>query len=361
MQDLQMRGLFRRLPLLGGLVLTVTLAVLAGCAQKPPPPPPPPPVVVIPPKPTPPMGAPENMTVPPVNANGTRQTVNSGISTPQAVWNLRSAYNVAALNCIEPQYAPILDGYKRFLTVYAKQLASANKEIDRSFRTQHAGVEAIRARETYQTQVYNFFSLPPVDSGFCQAAMEVSVELQTVDASQFENYAFSGLAKMEAPFKSFFDVYEQYKADLAAWQSRYGGGLITVRPSVEQQAEIGTQATQPPSAPTPQPALPQAQVQSPTASAPQPASAPTPAPSLTLPQTEVQTPAVSAPPPASAPTPQPAPSLTLPQTQVQTPAATAPQPAAPAPVLVLPPVQPQTPPLTVPQTPPQTPVITLPQ
>src|SRR3546814_1069991 len=118
----------------------------------------------------------------PVDANGKSQTINSGISTTQAVWNLRSAYNVAALNCIEPRYAPILDGYKRFLTVYAKQLASANKEIDRSFRTQHAGVEAIGARETYQTQVSNFFSLPPVDTSFCQAAMELSTALQTVDA-----------------------------------------------------------------------------------------------------------------------------------------------------------------------------------
>ena len=326
MQDLKMRGLIRRLPLLGGSVLTIALAVLAGCAPKPPPPPP---VVVIPPKPTPPMGAPENMTIPPVDANGTRQTVNSGISTPQAVWNLRSAYNVAALSCIEPQYAPILEGYKRFLTVYAKQLASANKEIDRSFRTQHDGIEAIRARETYQTQVYNFFSLPPVDSGFCQAAMELSTELQTVDASQFENYAFTGLAKMEAPFKSFFAVYEKYRADLAAWQSRYGGGLITVRPSFEQQAEIGADKTQQPSAQAPQqpsPVQPQPQPQTPVLVLPQAQPQPQ-SPSLVLPQQ---------------------PTLVLPQ----------PQPQPQAPTIVPPAVQPQTPSLTLPQEPSQAPIQT---
>lgn len=243
MDNLKLKGLVRRAPLLAGSGLILTIAVLSGCAQKAPPPPPPAPVVVIPPKPMPPMGAPEEMTIPPVGANGVRQTVNSGISTPQAVWNLRSAYNVAALTCVEAQYAPILDGYKRFLKVYAKSLNAANKEIDKSFRTAHTGTAATRARETYQTQVYNFFSLPPVDSGFCQAAMEVSTELQTVDPSQFETYAFTGLAKMEAPFKAFFDVYEQYKADLAAWQARYGGGLITVRPTFEQQTEIGKKTT----------------------------------------------------------------------------------------------------------------------
>jgi len=224
----------RRLSLLAGAATATTLAVLAGCAKPPPPPPPPPPVVVIPPMPAPPMGAPLDMTIPPVDAAGVRHTVNYGISTSQAVWNFRSAYNVAALNCVEAQYAPILDGYKRFLKVYAKSLDKANKEIDASFRTQHTGRAATVARETYQTQVYNFFSLPPVDSGFCKAAMDVSVELATVDPSQFESWSFGGLAKLEAPFKDFFNVYEQYRADLAAWQARYGGGQIVVRPTIEQ-------------------------------------------------------------------------------------------------------------------------------
>jgi hypothetical protein len=229
------QGMRRRLPLLAGSVLAVTLAALAGCAKPPPPPPPPPPVVVIPPMPSPPMGAQAEMTIPPVAEDGQRHTVNYGISTSQAVWNLRSAYNVAALNCIEPEYAPILDGYKRFLKTYDKSLHKASLEIDRSFQSQHKGRAAIVARETYQTQVYNFFSLPPVDAGFCRAAMELSTELMTVEPSQFEGYSYQGLAKLEAPFKEFFAAYEQYRADLAAWQSRYGaGGLITVRPTSEQ-------------------------------------------------------------------------------------------------------------------------------
>jgi hypothetical protein len=234
-----MRGLARRAPLLAGSVLAVTIAALSGCAPEPKPAPPPP-VVVIPPKPLPPLGAPEDMPIPAMGADGTRHTVNSGISTSQAVWNLRSAYNVAALNCVEAEYAPILEGYKRFLKVYAKPLNAANKDIDKSFLTVHVGREAIKARETYQTQVYNFFSLPPVGTGFCQAAMDLTAELQTVDASHFETFAFTGLAKMEAPFRQFFDSYEQYKADLAAWQARYGGTNITVRPNFDQQAEIGT-------------------------------------------------------------------------------------------------------------------------
>lgn len=212
------------------------LAALAACAPKqvavvaPPPP-----VIVVPPKPTPPNGAQLDMTIPPVAADGERHTVNYGISTPQAVWNLRSAFNVAALNCTEAQYAPILAGYKRFLTVYDKSLDKANAEIDRSFRTGHTRRDAIIARESYQTQVYNYFSLPPAGTGFCEAAMGVASDLETVTPDQFETWSYIGLAKMEKPFKDFFNAFEKYRADLAAWESQFGGGLVTVRPSFEQQ------------------------------------------------------------------------------------------------------------------------------
>lgn len=243
----EFRGFGSKLPVLAGSAMALAIAALSGCAPKPapPPPPPPPPIaIVIPPKPIPPMGAPVDMTIPPVDASGNRQTVNSGISSSQAVWNLRSAYNVAALNCVEPEYAPILAGYKRFLKVYAKQLATANKDVGASFSTQHSGRAAIVARESYQTQVYNFFALPPVDSGFCGAAMDLTTALEAVTPDQFNAYAFIGLAKMEAPFKSFFDQYDAYKKNLAAWQSSYGGGDITVRPTFDQQVQAQSAVVQ---------------------------------------------------------------------------------------------------------------------
>lgn len=211
-----------------------TLALLAGCAT-PPPPPPPPPVVVIPPLPQPPLGAPDSLTIPPVDANGQRHTVNTGISSVQTIWNLRSAYNVAALNCMKPEDAPILAGYKRFLALYDKKLDWASSEIDRSFQTQYSGREAIKARETYQTQVYNFFALPPVTPTFCEAARQVSADLDAITLDGFEAYSYVGLAKLEAPFKAFYDSYAQYMADRAAWEAKYGGRIV-----VMGQANPGT-------------------------------------------------------------------------------------------------------------------------
>ena len=204
------------------------VAIISACAKKAPPPAPPP-VVVIPPQPRPPQGAPENMTIPESAEDGTRRTVNSELSTAQAVWNLRSAYNVAALNCTAPQYAPVLAGYKQFLKVHDKTFDKANASLTRDFQA-NFGKNGTRQRETYQTQVYNYFAIPPVTSAFCDAAMELATEAAAVPAGQLEGYAPQGLAKIEAPFMAFFTAYEQYKRDLAAWQARYGG-IVVVAPT----------------------------------------------------------------------------------------------------------------------------------
>jgi len=57
----------------------------------------------------------------------------------------------------------------------------------------------------------------------------VSMELAAVRAGQLEGYAAQGLAKIEAPFMDFFNAYDQYRADLAAWQGKYGG-IVVVAP-----------------------------------------------------------------------------------------------------------------------------------
>ena len=218
--------------------LAAAISVLAACAQKTPPPPPPP-VVVIPPQPQPPMGAPENMRIPEAAEDGTRKTVNSSLSTAQAVWNLRSAYNVAALNCIEPEYAPILAGYKDFLKVHDKSLDKANADLTKNFNGAF-GKSGARERETYQTQVYNFFAVPPVKATFCGAAMQIATEIAAVPAGQLEGYAPQGLAKIEAPFMEFFNAYDQYRADLAAWQAKYGG-IVVIAPQQTQNTTTTVQ------------------------------------------------------------------------------------------------------------------------
>ncbi len=207
------------------------LAALSACAAKqvayvPPPPPPPPLIVVIPPRPMPPQGAPANMTVPPLDFAGLYRSVNRNITPVQSLWNLRSAYNVAALNCREPQYATIVDSYREFLRVHAKALTKTNRMVDTEFRSLH-GAAYVPFRETYMTEVYNHFALPPTMTDFCDAVFAVAREAQLIPSGELETFAARSLPAIEAVFDNFYRRMEKYRVDVALWEASFG-----VKPAV---------------------------------------------------------------------------------------------------------------------------------
>ena len=201
------------------------ILILAACATKappPPPPPPPPPVEISPYRPLPPSGATYTMVMPPLGADGRHRTVLRGLDEDQRLWYFRSAWNVAALNCVGPEYQPILDGYGAFLKGNVKTLRAVNARIDKKFRSDNPnGSESIKAREKLMTSVYNFFALPPARAEFCQAAMQVAAMSAAMPKPDAMALA-ANFPLFEAPFENFFTAYDQYQRDSAAWDVRYG-------------------------------------------------------------------------------------------------------------------------------------------
>lgn len=209
----------------GGLAAVLGASLLAGCGQKKPiavvlPPPPIAPPVVIPPRPYPPIGAPAAMTIPPLGPDGVRNTVNAHLSATQTLWNFRSAYNVAALNCLRPEHGEIVVGYRAFLKKHAKGLTAANRGVDAEFRAKH-GAAFIRPREAYMTQVYNYFANPVTLRAFCDASLAMSRDVQLVAPAQLATFSATELPKIESVFEAFFRAYEQYRMDAANWDARY--------------------------------------------------------------------------------------------------------------------------------------------
>ena len=213
-----MKELGRTRLLLAGAVV-VAISLVSACTTAPPPPPP-----ASAPKyvsrPYPPMGAAPNLTIPPTGVDGTRLTINRALSVRQAVWNLRSAYNVAALNCTKPQYAPILTNYGDFLKKHEKALRSINSALDQDFKAQF-GSGYIAKRENFQTQVYNYFALPAVIPALCDTTLAMGPELGAIAPGQLELYAPSSLAKLETVYLDFFDRYDLYRRDFVQWQIDY--------------------------------------------------------------------------------------------------------------------------------------------
>ena len=204
------------------------LTLLAGCSKPPapvpappPPPPPPAPVIIIPPRPAPPSGATANVVVPAIGPDGVRHTILVDTVAAQRVWNFRSAWNVAALNCTAPEYADITTEYRVFLKKHAKSLALANRSVDALFRQKY-GKGYVAQRETYLTNLYNYFAYPPTLPTFCSYALSVAREMPQVpmkDLPTFSEKAFNGFAKV---YEDFYVAYDKYRADLADWNAKYG-------------------------------------------------------------------------------------------------------------------------------------------
>jgi len=143
------------------------------------------------------------------------------IHPDQIVWNMRSALNVAALDCNQPQHAEIQSGYRTFLRTHAKRLATANRGVDTGFRARF-GAGFVRQRESYLTRVYNFYAFPPVLSKFCDATMLVMRDLPPVTSLQLHNFAALTMPKLDQVYEDFYRDYAKYQVDAAAWDARYG-------------------------------------------------------------------------------------------------------------------------------------------
>ncbi|MFD1106715.1 hypothetical protein [Sphingobium olei] len=211
-----------------GRISLVSLAAIAACTTPPPPPPPPtpPPPVVPTIRPMPPDNAVEGMSIPEKDADGKYQTANRGVTSNTALWHVRMALNVAALNCDKYGSTARLQ-YNQILSVHRDILDSANDAVDRNYTVAY-GRSAVGTRERLNTVVYNFFALPPVIKHFCPVAVTVGAKVLSTPSSQLLLNAPQWLAELEKPFQEFYAAYADYLRRLAEWQSRFGG-TVTLR------------------------------------------------------------------------------------------------------------------------------------
>lgn len=165
------------------------------------------------------------MILPQKAVNGIRQTVNTFITPAQTTWNVRSAFNVAALNCLGPQYEPLLANYQTFLARFEKPLANAYTATSREFNAQYGGAGRA-AEDAYLTKVYNYFALPPVHDAFCDKALALSSQAVLVEPTELEGFTAQALPSLEAVFEEFFTSYERYEQELAAWEASYGAAPL---------------------------------------------------------------------------------------------------------------------------------------
>ncbi len=203
------------------LVPTASVLVLAACQTAPAP------VVApvatpqyTPRAPTTPFGASANTIIPPLRADGLRQTINRDRGPLETLWHVRAALNVAALSCTGPQYARLVDDYNAFIGNNKKYLRNAYKAITNKYRREQ-GSGYQQAHDRHQTSLYNFWSFSPLRRPFCDQAVQVSQRAIVTKEDGMEDFGAAALVELEKPFNDFYLAYEEYERDLDAWRRQY--------------------------------------------------------------------------------------------------------------------------------------------
>jgi hypothetical protein len=105
-----------------------------------------------------------------------------------AVWTLRAALNVAALQC---QYSPFLrtvDNYNQMLKKHGDELTAAQAAVQGHFtRTVKKGGAA--AFDRYNTRSYNSFSTLDAQYNFCWSAGQAGLTLRAANAGEMARIA----------------------------------------------------------------------------------------------------------------------------------------------------------------------------
>lgn len=201
------------------LVAAAALAI-AGCARKPEPAPPPPPVPVATPTPapmpTPPAGSAAGLRTPTALPDGSYPTPNRALSSAAAAWHLRSALNVAALQC-NVSDPTVVANYNALIKTQAKSLAAAHKAISAEYKA--GGGDWEDRFDDTMTRLYNFFAQPPVQAEFCARAVPMIASAAALPAGAFESFATGALPQLDQPFIDFYRRYDLYRVELAAWKS----------------------------------------------------------------------------------------------------------------------------------------------
>ena len=163
------------------------------------------------------------MEVPARTPAGKRLTVNRDLTDDERVWHFRSAWNVAALNCLADADAPILEGYRGYILDNQRTRKRINARGEQEYRKRERSRRgALLAREKHMTRVYNFFALPSARGDFCPTMRDVAIEYMATKPDDPAEFALSNFDRIEVPFDQFFTQYESYQRLSAQWDAQYG-------------------------------------------------------------------------------------------------------------------------------------------
>jgi hypothetical protein len=116
-----------------------------------------------------------------------------------AIWNIRAALNVAALQCQYSKYLATTPNYNAFLKHHADEMAKAQAVLMAHFK-RYDGAKATAAFDSYLTKTYNSYSTLDAQYQFCEAAGIVGRQVLAIPKGQLGAEAVRRAPEIRASF-----------------------------------------------------------------------------------------------------------------------------------------------------------------
>ena len=100
-----------------------------------------------------------------------------------AVWNVRAALNVAALQCQFSPFLATVKNYNDMLKHHSEELARAQTVMIAHFK-RYDGARGLNSFDQYSTKIYNSFTTLDAQYRFCEVAGQVGREVLAVPKGQ---------------------------------------------------------------------------------------------------------------------------------------------------------------------------------
>jgi hypothetical protein len=96
-----------------------------------------------------------------------------------AIWALRAALNVAALQCQYSSYLRTVNNYNEIVKYHARDFLNAQTILSRHFKRVD-GARSAKSFDKYNTRTYNSFSTLDAQYAFCEKAAEAGRHILTI-------------------------------------------------------------------------------------------------------------------------------------------------------------------------------------
>lgn len=125
------------------------------------------------------------------------RTMTPAEAQAHAIWNVRAALNVAALQCQYSRFLDTRNTYNALLTHHAEELQQAQRTVQSHFTRLDKG-RGQASFDRYNTQTYNSFSTLDAQYRFCEAAGEVGKRELAQPKGRMGVLAVEGLTQLRA-------------------------------------------------------------------------------------------------------------------------------------------------------------------